>query len=48
MNKAQATATINRREDKYNAKKYVGYNQKATGKRSGFGRGELGGFSKYI
>ena len=31
-----------------NAKKYVGYNQKATGKRSGFGRGELGGFSKYI
>jgi len=48
MKKDQATATIDRREDKYDAKKYVGYNQKATGKRSGFGRGELGGFSKYI
>lgn len=48
MNKDQATAIIDRRKDKYDAKKYVGYNQKATGKRSGFGRGELGGFSKYI
>ena len=44
MKKDTATATIDRREDLYNAKKYVGYNQKATGKRSGFGRGELGGF----
>tara|TARA_R110002012_G_scaffold297000_1_gene494734 strand:+ start:3115 stop:4314 length:1200 start_codon:yes stop_codon:yes gene_type:complete len=48
MKKDQATAVIDRREDLYSAKKYVGYNQKATGKRSGFGRGELGGFSKYI
>ena len=42
------TADVERREDLKNAKKYVGYNQGSTGKASGYGRGELGGFSKYI
>lgn len=42
------TADVKRREDLKNAKKYVGYSQGSTGKASGYGRGELGGFSKYI
>jgi hypothetical protein len=41
-------ATLKKRDDLYAAKDYIGYNQGSTGKRSGFGRGELGGFSKYI
>jgi hypothetical protein len=35
-------------EDYNKAKQYVGYGYHQTGKRSGFGRGELGGYSKYI
>tara|TARA_R110002051_G_scaffold321527_1_gene409438 strand:- start:2764 stop:3870 length:1107 start_codon:yes stop_codon:yes gene_type:complete len=41
-------AKLKKRDDLYSAKDYIGYNQGSTGKRSGFGRGELGGFSKYI
>jgi hypothetical protein len=41
-------AKAERDVDYQNSKQYTGYNYQGSGIRSGFGRGELGGFSKYI
>ena len=44
LDKAEATASTEYKK----SKQYVGYNYQGMGKRSGFGRGALGGYSKYI